>query len=104
MEKIDYVPLGSVVYLKGGIKKLLVVARAINVPNGGKEYFFDYGGVLYPEGVTGDQMAYFNHNEISTVFFRGCDDGENKGMTEAINQYVESHPDLLRGSDENWKA
>ncbi len=104
MEKIDYVPLGSVVYLKGGIKKLLVVARAINVPNGGKEYFFDYGGVLYPEGVTGDQMAYFNHNEISTVFFRGCDDGENKGMTEAINQYVESHPDLLRGSVENWKA
>ena len=52
MEKIDYIPLGSVVYLKGGIKKLLVVARAIMAANGGKQYFFDYGGVLYPEGIT----------------------------------------------------
>lgn len=104
MEKIDYIPLGSVVYLKGGVKKLLVVARAINVANGDKQYFFDYGAVLYPEGITGDQMAYFNHEDISSVFFRGCDDEENKGMTEAINQFVSSNPDLLRGSSENWKA
>lgn len=104
MEKIDYIPLGSVVYLKGGIKKLLVVARAIHVANDGRQYFFDYGGVLYPEGITGDQMAYFNHGDISSVFFRGCDDEENKGMTEAINQFVSSHPELLRGSAENWKA
>lgn len=104
MEKIDYVPLGSVVYLNGGIKKLLVVARAINVVNGGKQFFFDYGGVLYPEGVTGNEMAYFNHDDIGSVFFRGCDDDENKGMTEAINKYVAGHPDLLRGSVENWQA
>ena len=104
MERIEYVPLGSIVYLKGGIKKLLVVARAINVAKDGKQYFFDYGGVLYPEGVTGDQMAYFNHDDISSVFFTGCDDGENKGMTDAINQYVADHPDLLRGSVEAWKS
>ena len=104
MEKIDYVPLGSVVYLKGGVKKLLIVARAIKVANGGKQYFFDYGGVLYPEGITGDRMAYFNHDDINSVFFRGCDDDENKGMTEAINQYVEKNPDLLRGSLESWNA
>ncbi len=104
MGSVDYIPLGSVVYLKGGIKKLLVVARAINVANGGKQYFFDYGGVLYPEGITGDQIAYFNHEDIGSVFFRGCDDEENKGMTEAINRFVESHPDLLRGNVHDWKA
>ena len=104
MEKIDYIPLGSVVYLKGGIKKLLVVARAINVENGGKQYFFDYGGVLYPEGITGNQLAYFNHEDIGSVFFRGCDDEENRGMTEAINKYVAGHPNLLRGSSETWKT
>ena len=104
MERIDYVPLGSVVYLNGGIKKLLIVARAINVENDGKQYFFDYGGVLYPEGITGDQMAYFNHDDISSVFFRGCDDDENKGMTDAINRFVNTHPDILRGSAETWKG
>lgn len=104
MEKIDYIPLGSVVYLKGGVKKLLVVARAINVANGDKQYFFDYGAVLYPEGITGDQMAYFNHEDVSSVYFRGCDDDENKGMTEAINQFVSGNPGLLRGNAESWKA
>ena len=104
METTNYIPLGSVVYLKGGIKKLLIVARAIKVNNNGNQYFFDYGGVLYPEGITGDQMAYFNHEDVGSVFFRGCDDEENKGMTEAINKYVTSQPDLLRGSLQNWKA
>ena len=104
MEKIDYIPLGSVVYLKGGIKKLLIVARAINVENDGKQYFFDYGGVLYPEGVSGDQMAYFNHDDVTSVFFRGCDDAESQAVTDAINRYVEEHPDLLRGSVQNWKS
>ncbi len=104
MERIDYIPLGSVVYLKTGIKKILVVARAINVKNGGRQLFFDYGGVLYPEGITGDKMAYFNQNDISSVFFRGCDDEENKNMTDKINLYLEEHPDIIRGSAENWKA
>lgn len=104
MENINYIPLGSVVYLKGGIKKVMVVARAINVTNDGKQYFFDYGGVLYPEGIVGDQMAYFNHDDISGVYFQGCDDDENKGMTEAINKFVASHPDLLRGNPQSWKV
>lgn len=103
MEKIDYYSLGSVVYLKGGIKKLLIVARAVNVKNKEKQYFFDYGGVLYPEGITGDRMAYFNHDDVSSVFFSGCDDEENKGMVEAINRFVNGHPDLLRGNAQNWK-
>ena len=104
MEKIDFIPLGSIVYLKGGIKKLLVVARAIVASNNGKQFFFDYGGVLYPEGITGDQMAYFNHEDVSSVFFHGCDDDENKGMVENINHYLETHPDIVRGNSENWKA
>ena len=104
MERIDYLPLGSIVYLNGGIKKLMIVARAIMASNNGKQYFFDYGGVLYPEGVTGDQMAYFNHGDISTVFFRGCDDGENKGMTYTINRFVETPPEILRGNAQTWNS
>ncbi len=104
MERIDYVPLGSVVYLKGGIKKLMIVARAINVTNDGKQYFFDYGGVLYPEGITGEQIAYFNHEDINSVFFRGCDDEENKGMVESINQFLEKQTNLERGNYKSWKA
>ncbi len=104
MEMNEYIPLGSVVYLKGGIKKLLVVARAIQASNNEKQYFFDYGGVLYPEGITGDKMAYFNNDDIGSVFFYGCDDEENKGMLETIKEYVNAHPELVRGNCENWNS
>lgn len=104
MENVNYVPLGSVVYLNGGVKKLLVVARAINVAHNGTQYFFDYGGVLYPEGITSNRMAYFNHGDISSVFFTGCEDAENKGMVEAINKFVSNHPNLVRGDAKTWNA
>ena len=60
----EFLPLGSIVLLKGGIQKILIISRALKVRNGNEEYFFDYGGVTYPEGLVGDQMAYFNADKI----------------------------------------
>ena len=42
---IDYLPLGSIVLLKNGVQKALIISRAINVRNGDKDFFFDYGGL-----------------------------------------------------------
>lgn len=103
MDEIDYIPLGSVVLLKSGMQKLLVIARGINVNNGGETYFFDYGGVLYPEGLTGDQMVYFNHDSIAKVVFEGLKDDDNTIMIENINAYIKKHPDLKRGDPSNWR-
>lgn len=97
-------PLGSVVLLEGATKKLLVIARAINVRNGGKNYFFDYGGVPYPEGLTGDQMAYFNADNISRVVFEGYRDIDDDNLTDSIRGIIVNNPELLRGNAETWDA
>ena len=66
-EKVDYLPLGSIVILKGGVQKVVIIARglvtAVTTPAG----FFDYGGCLYPQGIVGDQIMYFNHSDIAKV-------------------------------------
>lgn len=100
MDYISYLPLGSIVVLKGGIQKLLVISRGINVNFEGKEYFFDYGGVLYPEGLVGDQMAYFNHDGIERVIFEGYDDDDSKVLSDNINRYIKSNPQINRGNPE----
>lgn len=89
MEKIEYLPLGSIVLLEGGIKKLVIVSRgvAVNIKEGIK--FFDYGGAQYPEGIIGDQIAYFNHEGISKVIFKGYSDEDDKVIVENINKYAE---------------
>lgn len=103
MERINYIPLGSVVLLKGGTQKLIVIARAITVNNSGKSCFFDYGGVLYPEGLTGDRMAYFNHESINKVVFEGFNDVENQNVVDTINNYLMANPGIEKGDPHNWQ-
>lgn len=96
MERINYIPLGSVVLLHGGIQKLLIIARGINTKQGDQTVFFDYGAVLYPEGLTGDRMAYFDHDAVNKVVFYGYDDEESKTCSENINDYLMANPDIRR--------
>ena len=96
MNNMDYLPLGSVVLLKNGAHKVIIVGRGLNVENDGQTYYFDYGGALYPEGLVGDQLAYFNHDGIARVFFEGYRDDDNDIMNDRLNEYVQNNPDLKR--------
>lgn len=89
MVKTEYLPLGSIVLLKGGVKKLMVIARGLVVKINGEEKFFDYGGVQYPEGLSGDQIAYFNQEGVVKVMHEGYKDEDDKIIVEAINEYRE---------------
>lgn len=104
MERVDFIPLGSVVFLKGGTQKVMIIARAITAERGGKTFYFDYGGVLYPQGLVGAQMAYFNNDDIRAIAFIGCNDEDNQVILDAINDGLEKRTDLVRGSVDEWQA
>ena len=99
---VKYLPLGSIVLLKDGLQKLLIISRAINVRNGDQEYFFDYGGVGYPEGLIGDEMAYFNHDKINKVIFEGYSDVEDENIIDSFNTYLKENPNIVKGDPETW--
>lgn len=104
MKCTEYISLGSIVRLKGGLQKLLIIARALNVRRGEKEYFFDYGAVTYPEGLTGDQIVYFNHEQLEKVVFEGFRDEDDEVIVRNIHEYITSHPNLVKGSIDIWNA
>ncbi len=72
----ELLPVGSVVLLNGGEKKLLIIGiKQINSGGDGEEY--DYLGILYPEGYIGEDYQYmFNHMDIKEVVFKGYEDEE----------------------------
>ena len=70
-EKFDFLPLGSIVVVSGGIKKFVIVARALQVNINGCKQFFDYAACPYPEGMNGDRLMYFQHTDISWVVVDG---------------------------------
>ncbi len=96
MEKVNFLPLGSVVLLSGGIRKVMVIARGIRAKEGDDAVFYDYAGVIYPNGLTTDQVAYFNHDAIEKVYHEGFRDAEDENMVRGLNKYLTEHPELKR--------
>ena len=52
--------IGSILYLKEGSQKLMIINRGPIVEIEGQKYLFDYSACKYPVGVVEDQIYYFN--------------------------------------------
>ena len=79
----SYLPIGSVVLLKNGSKKVMIYGRRQKRVNEEKEY--DYIACLYPEGNINENYMYlFNNEDIDTVVFRGYSDGEEEAFVNKI--------------------
>lgn len=90
MKIAELLPIGTIVLLKEGEKRLMINGiKQTNANGDGKEY--DYLGILYPEGHIGDEFQYlFNHEDISEVIFRGYEDDErNEFITKLVKLYAE---------------
>lgn len=71
-----YLPIGTIVMLKGATKKIMISGYyVIN----DKQTIYDYCGCLYPEGyLSSDKCLMFNHDQIDKIFYLGFSDEEDK--------------------------
>ena len=76
-----YLPIGSVVLLKNGRKKIMIYGRKQMHVETGEEW--DYLACLYPEGNINEEFMYlFNHDQIDKVNYLGYEDEEEKRFVE----------------------
>ncbi|MCI8515284.1 MAG: DUF4176 domain-containing protein [Hungatella sp.] len=88
MEIRELLPIGSVVLLKDGQKRVMIYGVKQTDTSTDKEY--DYISVLYPEGNMGDESQFlFNHSDIEEIYFRGCEDEEREEFIENLARYYE---------------
>ena len=101
-----FLPLGSVVLLKGGKREIMIMSYCI-IPSGegydknGKVDLrgkvFDYGGCLYPEGMgTSDQLYGFNHDQIEKVCFTGYQTELQKDLSDRMNKVRDKMEEEIR--------
>lgn len=92
----ELLPIGSVVTLKEGEKKLMVFGIKQTDEEKGVE--FDYVGVIYPEGNLGKGFQFlFNHVDILKTHFRGFENEERTEFIGKLHEYYnnqESKADL----------
>ena len=85
-----YLPIGTVVLLKGG-KKRAMITGFCSVAQENQEKIYDYSGCVYPEGyLSSNQVCLFDHDQISKIFFVGYEDEEEKSFKEKLNSIVSS--------------
>lgn len=83
--KTPYLPIGSVVLLKNGKKRVMIYGRKIKERDGEKVY--DYLGCLYPEGALDSQsVIVFDHEQIQMVYFIGFQDMEELVYRARLNE------------------
>ncbi|ARW09044.1 DUF4176 domain-containing protein [Bacillus atrophaeus] len=88
MAENKLLPIGSIVLLEGGSKKLMIYGRKqIVVSNNPK--MFDYIGVFYPEGYIDQEYTFaFNHSDIENIIFEGYQDEEETEFQHVLDEAI----------------
>ena len=79
-----YLPVGSIVLLNGGTKRLMITGYCMQTEERPGE-IFDYSGCVYPEGmIRSDITLIFNHSQIKELFHSGYLDEDGIKLREEL--------------------
>lgn len=85
-----FLPLGTVVLLKGGSKRVMITGFCATNMEGNSK-IFDYSGCLFPEGfLSSDQTCLFNHEQIEKIYHYGLVDEEEEQFKEQLKELLEN--------------
>lgn len=88
-----YLPIGSVVLLKGGTKKAMITGFC-SVSAEDKTKIYDYTGCVYPEGYLDfNEVCLFDHSQIETIYHLGFINDEEETFKKELEEMVENFKD-----------
>lgn len=80
--------LGTIVYLKDGRQKIMIINRGPIVEKSDSQFLFDYAGCIYPVGMNPEQILYFNEENIDRIVFEGYRDEDEQRFSELYEESV----------------
>ncbi|MBP3441233.1 MAG: DUF4176 domain-containing protein [Clostridia bacterium] len=83
----NLLPIGSVVLLNGGEKRLMICGRIQTDVATGTVY--DYSACFYPEGmINSKELFMFNNENIQQLFFVGFQDEEELAFRQFLKEAI----------------
>ena len=85
-----YLPLGTVVLLEGGTKRVMITGFA-TASSDDPDLIYDYAGCMYPQGfITSNQTILFDHDQIQKIYHFGLIDPEWVEFQDNLKKFLES--------------
>ena len=83
-----FLPIGTVVLLKGGTKRMMITGYCMASPQK-PDVIFDYAGCVFPEGfILDNKVGLFNHDEIERIDHMGLSDDEQKAFVSKLKEVI----------------
>lgn len=92
-------PIGTIVYLREGTSKLMILNRGPILPSEESEeegISYDYSGCFYPQGLNPTNVFYFNEENIDEVVFEGFKDSEEERFQKVFNDWKEENKTTIK--------
>ncbi len=90
--KERFLPIGTVVMLKGGTKEIMITSycvfsKGFMKDKSKEKEMFDYGACSYPEGILNSDIALaFNHNQIEKIIHMGYTNATFEELNRKVNE------------------
>lgn len=84
----ELLPIGTVVRVKDGSQSLMITTLFPVAEKDGQKGYFDFGAVPLPLGVVGQDLAFFNKEDIDEVLFLGYVDVSFQQLTANYDELV----------------
>ncbi|MBQ3298191.1 MAG: DUF4176 domain-containing protein [Bacilli bacterium] len=86
-----FLPIGSVVLLKGGTKKVMITGYCMKTAEN-PDKIYDYNGCPFPEGeLKSNITSVFDHDQIDKVFFLGFSNVESHAFFDKMKHQLEEY-------------
>jgi hypothetical protein len=89
-------PIGTIVYLKEGTSKIMILNRCPIIKSNDENVLFDYSGAIYPLGLDNKKTLYFNKENIDQVVFKGYTDEEDERYIKLVNDMLINKKDEFK--------
>lgn len=107
--KEKFLPIGTVVLLKGGKKELMITSYCIFPSNAQykdgqyikpEKKLFEYGSCIYPEGILDTNVVCaFDHEQIDKILHMGYETDEYKELANILRQGYEIYKNKLENPE-----
>lgn len=87
---MNVLPIGSIVRLKNGNVKLMILNRAPLYNKDGVTGYFDYSACIYPTGKIENGAYFFNKENIEEVYFEGYKDEQEELFREEYKKKLKN--------------
>lgn len=86
--KSTYLPLGTIVSLKGSTATLMIVGRCGILHKEGEDEYCDYTFCMYPDGLSSEYVIHSNHEEVDVVHFVGFSNDDELAYVQQMESTV----------------